>query len=208
MTLRLKLEEESLRQSPGGDARGVKGLDEGEGLVDLSGSGVGGGGDFREVGLQESMLVEVADDFGGSGLNGGLDLGEGELGREVIGERFGVNTGFDEGLAGVESGAIDPRGVDGPIGVAGGEVGVFLFLRGELGGFGGAQLFFQDRVGLQFSLEEIFKFESGGLEKLKGLLDLGGDRDRLAQAGLKRQRHNVFLDWAFSGKRQKVIWPK
>lgn len=187
MTLRLKLEEESLRQSPGGDARGVKGLDEGEGLVDLSGSGVGGGGDFREVGLQESMLVEVADDFGGGGLNGGLDLGEGELGREVIGERFGVNTGFDEGLAGVESGAIDPRGVDGPIGVAGGEVGFFFFLRGEFGGFGGAQLLLQNGIGLQFSLEEIFKFESGGLEKLKGLLDLGGDRDRLAQAGLKRQ---------------------
>ena len=208
LPLRLELEKECLWQGPGGDAWGVKGLDEGEGLVDLSGSGVGGGGNFGEVGSQESILVEVADDFGGSGLDGGFDLGEGELGGEVIGQGFGVDTGFDEGLAGVESGPIDPRGVDGPIGVAGREVGVFFFLRGEFGGFGGAQLFLQDGIRLQFSLEEIFKFERGGLEKLERLLDLGGDRDRLAQAGLERQRHEGFLDWAFSEKRQKVIWPK
>ena len=46
---------------------------------------------------------------------------------------------------------------------------------------------------MKFRLKKILKFEGGGLQELEGLLDLGGDRDRLAEAGLKGQRHG----WIF-----------
>ena len=85
----VKLEKERFWEGTSGHAWGVKRLDEGEGLGGDGGRDLGGGGDFGEVGMQEAVVVEVSDDFGGSGAKVGFGEGEGELGSEVIGEGFG-----------------------------------------------------------------------------------------------------------------------
>ena len=87
----MELEEKSFGEGASGDAWGVKGLDEREGLRGDGGGSLGGGGDFGEVGAQEAIVVEVPDNFGGGGAQGGFGEGEGELGGEVIGEGFGRN---------------------------------------------------------------------------------------------------------------------
>lgn len=87
----MELEEKSFGEGAGGDAWGVKRLDEGEGLRGDGGGSLGGGGDFREVGAQEAIVVEVPDNFGGSDAQGGFGEGEGELGGEVVGEGLGGN---------------------------------------------------------------------------------------------------------------------
>jgi len=92
----------------------------------------------------------------------------------MVGKGFGKDSGLEEGLARIEPRAIDSGAGDGPIGVAVGEVGVF-FLQRSLDRFGGAKLLFEDGVGLEFGLEKILELEGGGLQKLKGLLDLGRD---------------------------------
>jgi hypothetical protein len=130
-------------------------------------------------------------------VDGWVDLGEGELGGEMIGKRFGKDSGFEKGLARIKPRAIDSGGGDGPIGVAVGEVRFLFFLHRNLYGFGGAKLLFEDGVGLEFSLEKILEFEGGGLEKLKGLLDLGRDRERLSEARLERQRHRGIFRLGF-----------
>ena len=124
-------------------------------------------------------------------------MGEGELGGEMVGKGFGKDSGFEEGLARIEPRAIDSGAGDGPIGVAVGEVRVFFFLQRSLDRFGGAKLLFEDGVGLEFGLEKILELEGGGLQKLKGLLDLGRDRDRLSKAGLERQRHGGIFRLGF-----------
>ena len=85
----VKLEKERFWEGASGHAWGVKRLDEGEGLSGDGGRDLGGVGDFGEVGMQEAIVVEVSDDFGGSGAKVGLGEGESELGGEVIGEGFG-----------------------------------------------------------------------------------------------------------------------
>ncbi len=85
----VKLEKERFWEGASGHAWGVKRLDEGEGLGGDGGRDLGGGGDFGQVDMQEAVVVEVPDDFGGSGAKVGFGEGEGELGGEVIGERFG-----------------------------------------------------------------------------------------------------------------------
>jgi hypothetical protein len=85
----VKLEKERFWEGTSGHAWGVKRLDEGEGLGGDGGRDLGGGGDFGEVGMQEAVVVEVSNDFGGSGSKVGFGEGEGELGSEVIGEGFG-----------------------------------------------------------------------------------------------------------------------
>ncbi len=115
----------------------------------------------------------------------------------MVGKGFGKDSGFEEGLSRIEPRAIDSGAGDRPIGVAVGEVGVFFFLQRSLHGFGRAKLFFEDGVGLEFGLEKILEFEGGGLEKLKGLLDLGRDRERLSEARLERQRHGGIFRLGF-----------
>lgn len=85
----VKLEKERFWEGTSGHAWRVKRLDEGEGLGGDGGRDLGGGSDFGEVGMQESVVVEVSNDFGGSGSKFGFGEGEGELGSEVIGEGFG-----------------------------------------------------------------------------------------------------------------------
>jgi hypothetical protein len=85
----VKLEKKRFWEGASGHAWGVKRLDEGEGLGGDGGRDLGRGGDFREVGMQEAVIIEVPDDFGGSGAKVGFGEGEGELGGEVIGEGFG-----------------------------------------------------------------------------------------------------------------------
>ena len=64
-------------------------MDEGKGLGGDGGGELGGSGDFGQVDMEEAVVVEVSDDFGGSGAKVGFGEGEGELGGEVIGEGFG-----------------------------------------------------------------------------------------------------------------------
>ena len=130
-------------------------------------------------------------------MDGWVDMGEGELGGEMVGKGFGKDSGFEESLSRIEPRPVDAGGGDGPIGVAVGEVRVFFFLQRSLDGFGGAKLFFEDGVGLEFGLQKILQFESGGLQKLEGLLDLGRDRDRLSKARLERQRHGGIFRLGF-----------
>ena len=85
----VKLEKERFWEGASGHAWRVKRLDEGEGLGGDGGRDLGGGGDFGQVDMQEAVVVEVSDDFGGSGAKVGFGEGEGELGGEVIGEGFG-----------------------------------------------------------------------------------------------------------------------
>ena len=87
----MELEEKSFGKGAGGDPWGVERLDEGEGLRGDGRGGLGGGGDFGEVGAQEAIFVEVPDNFVGGGAQGGFGEGEGELGGEVVGEGFGRN---------------------------------------------------------------------------------------------------------------------
>ena len=115
----------------------------------------------------------------------------------MVGKGFGKDSGLEEGLSRIEPRAIDSGAGDGPIGVAVGEVGVFFFLQRSLDRFSRAKLFFEDGVGLEFGLEKILEFEGGGLEKLKGLLDLGRDRERLSEARLERQRHRGIFRLGF-----------
>jgi hypothetical protein len=64
-------------------------LDEGEGLAGDAGRDLGGGGDFGQIDMEEAVVVEVPDDFGGSGAKVGFGEGKGKLGGEVIGKGFG-----------------------------------------------------------------------------------------------------------------------
>jgi len=89
-------------------------------------------------------------------------------------------------LAGIEAGAVWGCGVDGPIGVLAEEVGVVVLVSGIFGDFCEERFFFEDGIGLEFGLEKGLEFESGGLQELKRLLDLGGDSGGLAKAGLER----------------------
>lgn len=203
-----ELEEEGFGKGAGGDAGGMKRLDEGEGLFDEGKRGVGGGDDFGKLSLEEAVFIQISNNFRGGGVERRIGAREGKLRGEVIREGLGQNPGFEKGLAGVEAGAIRAGGGDGPIRVTGREAAVVIFLGGELGRFRGAEFFLEDGVGLQLGLEKILQFEGGGLQELQGLLDLGRNRDGLAQAGLKGQRHGGYLDWAFPEKRQKVIWAR
>jgi len=89
-------------------------------------------------------------------------------------------------LAGIETGAVWGRGVDGPIGVLAEEIRIVVLIGGIFGDFCEERLFFEDGIGLKFGLEKSLEFEGGGLQELKRLLDLGGDSGGLAKAGLKR----------------------
>jgi hypothetical protein len=159
----LKLEKESFREGTGGDAWRMKGLDQGKGLFDLGWRGVSGGSDFRKVHPEKSVFVQIADNLGGSGADCGIDLSEGELGSEVVGQGFGEDSGFEEGLAGIDAGAIGSGGCDGPIGIAARKVRIVFFFGGDFGRVDRAKFFFEDRIGLKFSLEKILKFQGGGL---------------------------------------------
>jgi hypothetical protein len=159
----LKLEEKSFGEGTGGDAWRMKRLDQGKSLFDLGWRGVGGGDDFREIDPEKPVFIQVADNLGGSGADCGIDLSEGELGSEVIGQGFGEDSGFEEGLAGIEAGTIGSRGCDGPIRIAGRKVRVVLIFGGDFGGVDWAKFFFEDRIGLKFSLKKILKFQCGGL---------------------------------------------
>jgi len=75
----------------------------------------GGGGDVREFGTKKTVFIEIADDFRGGLSNGGGGRRKGQLRYKMIREGFGKDFGFEEGLAGVEPGAIRPGGGDGPI---------------------------------------------------------------------------------------------
>ena len=193
----MKLEEKSLGEGTGGDAGRVEGLDQGQGLADLGRRGMAGDADLRKVGAEKTVLVQVADNLGGSGTDDRIDLREGELGREVIGQGFRQDFGFEEGLAGIEAGAIGTGGCDGPIGIAGGKVGLVLILGGGFRRVDRTELLFQDGIGLKFRLKEVLKFQRGGLQKLEGLLDLGRDRNGLPQAGLKGQGHGGIFRLGF-----------
>lgn len=159
----LKLEKKSFGEGTGGDTRGMKRLDKGKSLFDLSWRGVGGGGDFREIEPEKPVFIQVADNLVGSGADCGIDLSEGELGSEVIGQGFGEDSGFEEGLAGIEAGTIGSRRCDGPIRIAGREVRVVLIFGGDFSRVDRAEFFFEDRIGLKFSLKKILKFQCGGL---------------------------------------------
>lgn len=88
-TTGVELEKERFWEGASGHSWGVKRLDEGEGLGGDGGRDLGGDSDFGEVGMKEAVIVEVPDDFGGSGAKVWFGEGEGELGGEVIGEGFG-----------------------------------------------------------------------------------------------------------------------
>jgi hypothetical protein len=88
-TTQVKLEKERFWEGTSGYAWGVKRLDKGEGLGGDGGRDLGGGSDFGQVDIEEAVVVEVSDDFGGSGAKVRFGEGEGELGSEVIGEGFG-----------------------------------------------------------------------------------------------------------------------
>ena len=89
-------------------------------------------------------------------------------------------------MAGIEAGAVWGCGVDGPIGVLAEEIGIVVLVGGIFGDFCEERFFFEDGIGLEFGLEKGLQFESGGLQELKRLLDLGGDSSGLAKAGLER----------------------
>jgi len=89
-------------------------------------------------------------------------------------------------LTGIEAGAVWGGGVDGPIGVLAEEIGIVVLFVGVFGDFCEERFFFEDGIGLKFGLEKGLEFEGGGLQKLKRLLDLGGDGGGLAKAGLER----------------------
>jgi hypothetical protein len=159
----LKLEEKSFREGTGGDSWRMKRLDQGKGLFDLGWRGVGGGADFQKVDPEKSVFVQVADDLGSCGLDCWIDLGEGELGGEVVGQGFGEDSGFEEGLAGIEAGPIGSGGCDGPVGIPGRKVSVVFIFGGDFSRVDRAEFFFEDRIGLKFSLKKILKFQGGGL---------------------------------------------
>jgi hypothetical protein len=89
-------------------------------------------------------------------------------------------------LTGIEAGAVWGGGVDGPIGVLAEEIGIVVLVGGIFGVFCEKRFFFEDGIGLEFGLEKGLEFQSGGLQELKRLLDLGGDSSGLAKAGLER----------------------
>ena len=106
---------------------------------------------------------------------------------EVFGKGFGADGGFEDGLLGIELGSVGAGGGDGPVGIGGGD---FVFPGvGGLEELGGGGLLLEDGVGLELRLEESLEFQGGGLEKLEGVLDLGGDGGGLAQAGLQGNGH-------------------
>jgi hypothetical protein len=193
----LKLEEESFREGSGGDAGGVERLDQGEGLLDDFRRNPGGGGDVRKFGTKKSVFIEVSDDFRGGLSNGGVGRRKGQLRDKMIREGFGKDFGFEEGLAGVESGTIRPGGGDGPIQVLAQRIFVLLFGVGGFGGFDGGEFLLKNRIGLKFRVQKGLQFQSGSLEELERLLDLGGDRGRLTQAGLKGKGHQGILRLGF-----------
>jgi hypothetical protein len=89
-------------------------------------------------------------------------------------------------LTGIEAGAVWGRGIDGPIGVLAEEIRIVVLVGGIFGDFCEKRFFFKDGIGLEFGLEKGLEFQSGGLQELKRLLDLGGDSGGLAKAGLER----------------------
>ena len=89
-------------------------------------------------------------------------------------------------MTGIETGAVWGGGVDGPIGVLAEEIGIVVLVGGIFGVFCEKRFFFKDGIGLEFGLEKGLEFESGGLQELQRLLDLGGDSSGLAKAGLER----------------------
>ena len=89
-------------------------------------------------------------------------------------------------MAGIEAGSVWGGGTDGPIGVLAEEIGIVLLVGGFFGDFCDNRFFLEDGIGLEFGLEKGLEFEGGGLQELKGLLDLGGDSGGLAKAGLER----------------------
>jgi hypothetical protein len=94
-----ELNEETFAQVAGGDADGVKGLDEVEGFLGRGVGNLGGLGDFFEGDGEVAGVVEVADDF----VPGALELDvvgrKGELLAEVVGEVGGFDLGVEEELA-------------------------------------------------------------------------------------------------------------
>jgi hypothetical protein len=66
-------------------------------------------------------------------------------------------------LAGIEAGAIGSGRCDGPIGIAARKVRIVFFFGGDFGRVDRAKFFFEDRIGLKFSLKKILKFQGGGL---------------------------------------------
>jgi len=193
----LKLKKESFGERAGGDSGRVERLDEREGLLDDFRRNSGGGGDVRKFGTKESIFIEVADDFRGGLANGGGGRGKGELRDKMIREGFGKDFGFEEGLAGVESGTIRPGRGDGPIQVLAQWIFVLLFGVGCFGGFHRREFLLKNGIGLKFRLQEGLQFHGGSLEELERLLDLGGDRGRLAEARLKGKGHLGILRLGF-----------
>ena len=100
-------------------------------------------------------------------------------------------------MAGVESGAIWPGGGNGPIQVLTQRIFVLQFGFGGVGGLDGGEFLLKNGVGLKFRLQEGLQFQSGSLQELERLLDLGGDRGRLTQAGLKGKGHLGILRLGF-----------
>ena len=150
----LKLKEESFGERAGGDAGGMERLDEGEGLLDNFRRNPGGRGNVRKFGAKESVFIEVADDFRGGLSNGGGGRRKGQLRDKMIREGFGKDFGFEQGLAGVESGAIRPGCGDGPIQVLAQRIFVLLFGVGCFRGFDGGEFLLKNRIGLKFRLQE------------------------------------------------------
>jgi len=114
----------------------------------------------------------------------------------MIREGFGKDFGFEECLAGVDSGAIRPGGGDRPIQILTQRIFIILF---GVGGFRGldGKFLLKNRIGLKFRLQEGLQFQGGRLEELERLLDLGRDRGRLPQAGLKGKGHLGILRLGF-----------
>ena len=97
----------------------------------------------------------------------------------MLRQRFRANGGLENGLLGIDFGAIRSRCSDGPVGVGTGRLFVLGSGGGSLGQFGQRSFFLQDGVGLEFGLEKVLQFQGRGLEKLQGLLNLGGNRGGL-----------------------------
>lgn len=89
----VELEEKAFAKVVGGDADGVEGLHDGEGIVEASKGDLERGGEGFEGGIEVSVVGEISDDDLAIGEGFGGEPGEEELLVEVFLEGFGRDDG-------------------------------------------------------------------------------------------------------------------
>jgi len=113
-----QLKQQGFGKIASGDAGGVEGLNQGQGVPGGRERNFRGGGNFREFTPQKTVLIEVTNNLLRSGSDFRRDGGQGELGVEVVGQGFRKNLGFQKGLAGVNTWLVWSDGGSGPVGIS------------------------------------------------------------------------------------------